>query len=256
MSKISDRLTKLGQVERTGFGFGTHATGTKIPVILVGVRIDRPGDAGGLSADLFILAPDSTGAAQTNPVKGVDLWGVAISGGSGDEIDLAIKAGADFVVVEDESAPGAALNDDEVGRGLVIANEVSDDRARAIDSSPFDFLIVDGSPITLPLSVGATLDIQEQLARYSRHIFLKLAEPPEKSDLEILRDMGVSALIYDSVRAGKVDLAGLRETIDKLEPKKTRSLARAVLPRGGKAVAEQEDDVSDPDEPDEDEDWE
>ena len=77
--------------------------------MLVGVRIDNPVDAGSLSADFFILAPDSKGAAQTRPVKGVDLWGVAVSGGSGDSIDTAIKAGADFIVIEDESAPGSAL---------------------------------------------------------------------------------------------------------------------------------------------------
>ena len=256
MSKISDRLAKLGQVERTGFGFAARATGTKIPVILVGARIDKPGDAGSLSADLFILAPNSAGAAQTSPVKGVDLWGVAVSGGSGDEINSAIKAGADFVVVEDESAPGAVLKDDEIGRGFVVGNEVTDDRARAIDASPFDFLVLDGPNIAMPMNIRATLDIKEQLARYSRHIFLKLAELPEKLDLEMLRDMGVSALIYDSSSAGKVDLAGLRETIGKLGPRKYKSSAGAVLPRGSGPAPQQEDDFDHPDEPDEDEDWE
>lgn len=255
MSKISDRLMKLGQVERTGFGFGVRAHGTKIPVILVGVRIEQPADADSLSADLFILAPGSAGAAQTSPVMDVALWGVAVSGGSGDEIESAIKAGADFVVVENESAPGTALKDEEIGRGFVVGNEVTDDRARAIDASPFDFLVLDGTTITMPMNVGATLDIQEQLARYSRHIFLKLAELPGKSDLEILRDMGVSGLIYDSGPAGKADLAGLRETIEKLEPKKHRSSASAVLPRGGDSASPQSADSDDPDDPDDDEDW-
>ena len=253
MSKISDRLAKLGQVGRTGFGFGTRAPGTKIPVILVGVRIDKPGDAGSLSADLFILAPNSAGAAQTSPIKDVDLWGVSVSGGSGDEIEQAVKAGADFVVIDGESAPGAALNDDEIGRGFVVGTEVTDDRARAIDSSLFDFLVLDGSTIAMPLNVGATLDIREQLARYSKHIFIKLAELPGKLDLEMLRDMGVSALLYDSGSAGKVDLAGLRETIDNLEPKKHKSTAGVALPRSGGPAPQQEPDFDDPDEG---EDWE
>ena len=107
----------------------------------------------------------------------------------------------------------------------------------------------------MPLNVGATLDIQEQLSRYSQHIFLKLAELPEQSDLEILRDMGISVLIYDSSSAKKIDLAKLRETIDKLEPKKRKSSAGAVLPRGENAAPRQETDFDDPD-PEEDEDWE
>lgn len=257
MSKISDRLTKLGQTERTGFGFGTSATSTKIPVILVGIRIDKPGDASSLSADLFILAPRSDGSAQTTPIKDIDLWGVAVSGGAGDEINSVMKAGADFVVVENESAPGAALKDDEMGKGFVVGDGVTDDRARAIDLGPFDFLILDGSTLAMPLNVGSALDIQEQLARYSLHIFLKVTEVPGQSDLELLRDMGISALIYDSRSAEKVDLASLRESIDKLEPKKHKPSAgtgvSAVLARPGEPPSQHEDDFEDADD---DEDWE
>ena len=251
MSKISDRLAKLGQVEQAGFGFGASASGKKIPVILVGVRIDKPDDADSLSADLFILAPGSTGSAQTSPVKDVALWGVAVAGGTGDEVEKAVKAGADFVVVEDESAPGAALLDDEIGRGFVVGNGVTDDRARGIDSGPFDFLVLNEITVAMPLNVRATLDIQEQMSRYSRHIFLKLGELPEKSDLEILRDMGISALIYDLGPAGKLDLAGLLRAIEELEPKKHRPSSGAVLPDGGKAAAHQETDFDDQD----DDDW-
>ena len=255
MSKISDRLTKLGQVERTGFGFGASASSSKIPVILVGVRVEKAGEASGLNADLFVLAPGPNGAAQTGPVKDVDIWGVAVTGGTGDEIASATKAGADFVVIEGESAPGAALIDDEIGRGFEVIGGVTEDRARAIDQSPFDFLVLDASTTSLPLNIGATLDIQEQLSRYSRHVFLKLGELPQKPDLEVLRDMGISALIYDSSTAGKLDLAGLRETIEGLEPKKHRHSSGAVLPGRGEAGPQQEAGSDDHDHDGED-DWE
>ena len=221
--------------------------------MLVGVRIDNPVDAGSLSADFFILAPGSKGAAQTRTVKGVDLRGVAVAGGTGDSIDTATTDGADFIVIEDESAPGSALLDEDSGRGFVVGSEITDDRARAIDSSPFDFLILGETTVAMPLDVGATLDIREQLSRYSRHIFLKLNSVPEKSDLGALRDMGISALIYDSESAGKNDLAGLRKTIDGMKPKKNDTSAGAVLPRGDEATHRHDADIDDPDE---DEDWE
>ena len=256
MSKISERLTKLGHTERSGFGFGAKAANTKIPVILIAANIDKPDDADGVDADLFILAPDSKGAAQSGSVKNADLWGVAVSAGSGDDIDAAIKAGADFVVVNGESAPGAALRDDEAGKGFVIGDAVSENRSKAIESGPFDFLILDGSELSLPLSVGSVLDIQEQLTRYSRHIFLQMAEVPDQVNLELLRDIGISALIYDAKSTSTVKIAGLRKAIDLLEPRKHKSSGGAMLPQAGDS-SQSSDDHDDHDDHDhEDDDWE
>ena len=75
MSKISERLNKLGHNERSGFGFGARTKNTKIPVILVGANIGKPADAKGVDADLYILAADSKGAAQKSAVAGADIWG-------------------------------------------------------------------------------------------------------------------------------------------------------------------------------------
>ncbi len=163
MSIISERLTKLGHTERSGFGFGARAASIKTPVILVGVTIDKPGDAKGVNADLFVLTTGKKGASQKIGLKDTELWGVLVAGGTGKEIDAAIEAGADFVVSEGESAPGAALRDDESGKGFVVGTDVSEDRSKAIDAGPFDFLILDGTAIEFPLSVGAVLDIQENL---------------------------------------------------------------------------------------------
>lgn len=254
MSKISEILTKLGQTERSGFGFGARAANLKIPVILVGALIDRPADAKGLGTDLFILTSGSGGAAQKTPVGGSDLWGVSISGGSTKDIDAAVEAGADFIVVDGESAPGAAFRDDETGKGFVVGENVSEDRAKAIDAGPWDFLTLDASNMKLPLSVGAVLDIQEELAKYSSHIFLRMSEVPDKANLELLRDIGISALIYDGKSITKSDLKGLRADIDELEPKKQKSSGGAMLPRQGDFNA-QEVDIDDHDH-DDDEDWE
>ena len=111
MSKISERLTKLGQTERSGFGFGARATSTKVPVILIGMSIKKASEAANVNADLFILGADAKGAAQATAVKDAEIWGVSVSGGSAKEIDAAVEAGADFVVAEGESAPGAVEPD-------------------------------------------------------------------------------------------------------------------------------------------------
>ena len=86
MSKISERLNKLGHNERSGIGFGARTKSTKIPVILVGANIDSPDDAKGVDADIFILATDSKGATQKSAVKDADIWGVSVAAGSEKEI--------------------------------------------------------------------------------------------------------------------------------------------------------------------------
>ena len=253
MSKISERLTKLGQTERSGFGFGARAESTKIPVILIGANVDSPAQAKDLDADLVILSADSSGAAQTKAVEGTEIWGVSVSGGTSKELESAVEAGADFIIIEGESAPGSALIDDDSGKGFVIGADVSDERAKAIDAGPWDFLVLDGTSMTLPLNVGSVLDVQEQLAKYSRHIFLQMNEVPDIKNLELLRDIGISALIYNASSLAKADMLALRESIDQLEPKKQKSNAGAVLPHAGESGS-QEAEIDDHD--DDDEDWE
>ena len=254
MSKISERLTKLGQTERSGFGFGARATSTKVPVILIGISIKKASDAANVDADLFILAADSKGAPQATAVKDAEIWGVSISGGSAKEIDAAVEAGADFVIAEGESATGAALRDDDTAKGFVVSADVTEDRAKAIEAAPFEFLVLDGTGLKLPLNVGSVFDVQEELARYSCHIFLKVTEVPDQINLELLRDIGISALIYDGGSISSEDLATLRKTIDLLEPKKQKSSAGATIPRAGESSAQDDDDDHDHDL--EDDDWE
>jgi hypothetical protein len=242
-------------VERSGFGFGVRANNTKIPVILVGANINKADEAKRIEADLFILSPDSNGAAQATPIEDSDIWGVSVSGGSGEDIEKAVEAGADFIVVQGESAPGSALLDGETGKGFVIGSNVSEERSKAIEAGPFDFLIVDGTELSLPLSVGAVLDIQEQLARYSRHIFLTMKDAPDKANLELLRDIGISALIYNAEIAANIDLSALRESIGQLEPRKPRAAGGAVLPHGADSSSQIESD-DDHDHEHDDDDWE
>ncbi|MBN4064195.1 hypothetical protein JYU04_00495 [Dehalococcoides mccartyi] len=255
MSKISERLSKLGHTERSGFGFGAQAASTKIPVILVGVNVEDSKSADGIDADLFIVAPGKNGAAQADAVKGANIWGVSVSGGSATEIDAAVEAGADFIIATGESAPGAALRDDDTAKGFIVASDVGEDRSKAIDSGQFEFLILDGTKIDLPLTVGSVLDIQEQLEKYSGHIFLQVTEIPDQANLELLRDIGISVLLYDGKNTKREDISALRKTIEQIEPKKHKNSGSATLPRAS-AASEQDDHEDHGEDFDDDEDWE
>ena len=248
MSKISDRLAKLGQTETTGFGFGARALTTKIPVILTAVTGHRPKDIKDVGAAVFILPDRLKDAPQAKTLEDVDIWGVVVSGRQDFDIDSLVDSGADFLVIEAESTPGNVLCGGDTGKGFIVDWNLPKKRAKAIDNGPFDFLILDGSSISFPLSVGGVLELQEQIAYYSRHIFLRLNQLPGDSDLELLRDVGISALLYDVSDAKTTEFAKLRESIDRLEPRKEKRSTPAVLPSGEASLGEA--DVTEHDEDD------
>ena len=238
MSKISDRLAKLGQTETTGFGFGARSLTRKIPVILTAVTVHKPKDIKGVGADIFIMPEGSTLMPKIKALREAAIWGVAVSDRYESDIDALVDSGADFLVIEAESTPGSVLCGGDTGKGFIVDWNLSKKRAKAIDNGPFDFLILEGTSISFPLSVGGVLELQEQIAYYSRHIFLRLTQLPGDSDLELLRDVGISALLYDVSDAKATEFAKLRESIDRLEPRKEKSSAPAVLPSGEASLGE------------------
>ena len=238
MSKISDRLAKLGQTETTGFGFGARALTRKIPVILTAVTVHKPQDIQDVDADVFIMPYGSIDASKSKPLADVDMWGVSVSEKHDFDTDALVGSGPDFLVIETEATPGSVLCGADTGKGFVVDWNLSENRAKAIDNGPFDFLILDGSSIMFPLSVGGVLELHEQITYYSRHIFLRLTQLPNDSDLELLRDTGISALLYDVSDAKATEFANLRDSINRLEPRKDKRSAPAVLPTGEASLGE------------------
>jgi hypothetical protein len=66
--------------------------------------------------------------------------------------------------------------------------------------------------------------------------------------LELLRDIGISALLYDFNAAEKIKFTALKESIDQLEPKKDKSSTPAVLPSSELSLHEIEFDGYDEEE--------
>jgi len=254
LSKISDQLSKLGHVERSGFGFGTKSVSTKIPVILVGVEETELSKVAQKSVDFAIvssLPKELIGDSKSD----VDIP-VGISVTAKTKIEDIFESKADFVVIAADEAPGSALKDNDLGKGYVVQGELSEDRVKAVDNGPFDFVVVDGTSLSLPINVGEAFRLQEAIQPYSRHIALRVSTAPGKDDLELLRDMGVSALLFGS-GTSESTLSELREQIDQIEPRKSRNNASAVIPstndRSGARPGDVEGDHDH--DHDEDDDW-
>ena len=230
MSTLVDRLQRLGQIERAGFGFGASAQQKKVPTILVGViRGDNDSVTEG-SPDFLVLdsCPDTTQIASLN--KQQSIWGMFVGSDNRIKADQAGKIGADFLIVTDEAASASIILENDLANGFSIDRDINKCRAKAIDAIGFDFLILDGKSIEMPLTIGSVLDIQEQLTRYSAHALLRLDQIPDAESLEIFRDLGISGILLNESELKDGELKSLRATIADIQPKKSNGSVGASLP--------------------------
>ena len=230
MSTLVDRLQRLGQIERSGFGFGASAQQKKVPTILVGVIRGDNDSVTEDSPDFLVLdsCPDTTQIASLN--KQQSIWGMFVGSDNRTKADQAGKIGADFLIVIDESAPASIILENDLANGFLIDRDINKHRAKAIDAIGFDFFILDGKSVEMPLTIRSVLDIQEQLTRYSAHALLRLDQIPDAESLEIFRDLGISGILLNDSELKDGDLKSLRSTIADIQPKKSNGNVGASLP--------------------------
>ncbi|MSQ08906.1 MAG: hypothetical protein EXR44_06370 [Dehalococcoidia bacterium] len=256
MSKLSDRLTNLGQAVPQKMGFGQVREKKRNPVVLIVGVVESNGKTGpaGEFADIFLLRSKKGGKPATVKPDREGLWGVAISDCTVGDLASLKEAGCDFILIESESASGAALRDDGLGRGFVVPDGVTENRAHAIDDLPLDYLLLRGLSSKWPVTVGGALDLQEKVSMFTKHIFLEINAAPSKEDLELLRDMPVSALVVDLGVQDAQELQALKKAISELEPRKQRSELVAVLPANMQSSSTAHSHDPEPDHQDDDDD--
>lgn len=249
MSKLTDKLHQLGRTTTAPLGFGRPVAAERTPaMLLIGeVAANAEGDAKHLDALLLKSAPSE----EESKRLGEALWGAVSDSASEEDLDRMREAGCDFVFVPSSNAPAHLLRDDGMTRGFPLPLDLSDQRARAIDDLPFEFLVVDYETALSKLTIEALLQLQSAISQVGKHIFLRVNECPSDTQLQILRDAPVDALIMDVASAGSEKLQAAKEALARLEPRKPRSQKEGVLlPQGGRANDYHEDG----DEGD-DEDW-
>ncbi|MDA0232901.1 MAG: hypothetical protein O3B04_08345 [Chloroflexi bacterium] len=215
MSKFSERLANLGQVGPAKMGFGKSAAREKNPVMLViGRGGGQASDAS--NADLVLRQAGST-------ENGDGEWGLIVDGPAALDADALVENGCQFLLITSEDAGAEALLADELAKGLPVTDGLPEHRVRAIEDGPFDFLLYRPESIEWPLTVGAVLRLQDLVSCFSKHIFLDLPENaglPGEKDLEVLRNLPVSALVIDLAAVNPADASKMKEAIAALEPRK------------------------------------
>jgi len=230
LGKLTDQLAALGQTSRPTLGFGRaeqprHSAAMLLIAEATGGEPQSRLREAGAFVDAFLfrgrsgrpVPPDATLSALEGKT-----WGAGGCMAVPDGLDALKNAGCDFILVDGDGAPGAVLRDDGMARGLTIRPGLSEERARAVEDLPFEFLVLETGEESWPISLASLMHLQGAVSMVSKHILLRVRQLPPPDDLPLLRDMPVSGLLADLSTADEATLAAQRKALDDLEPRKPR----------------------------------
>ncbi len=259
LAKLIELLHELGRGEPVPIGFGRRVKRNRKPALLViGEASPRQikslvskGAIEHLDAVLVAGVPSAEDAKSLGDV----LWGARVSRVNEKGLDELKKSGCDFILVESEEASAVVLRDDGMARGKELPLDVTERRARVLEDLPFDFLTLKYDVKPEKLTLGGLLKFQAAVSMVGKHIVLEVSELPSESELSLLRDLPVDAVIVPAGGLTEKQGKWIRDAIDAIEPRKPRSHhdEPAIAASGTSIVdAEGHDDGFDDDDDDDD----
>jgi hypothetical protein len=244
MSKLLDKLDRIGRGRPTSLGFGSASRGEKLPAMtVVGVLTDRKSyskqaailaDAG---ADAVLLEGATPGKALTDLAKKLDTipWGPKVSELGVDEASGFRDAGCDFLAFGPEKALLGAMEGENTGYFLCVDPDLEERFLRSIEDLSVDGVLLPSSSVSLPLTVQHMMTLGVVREAFSKYLFLELPGPLSVKELEGLRDMGIDGVVVNPSVFSKEDIQEMISSLKSL-PKKQQSRSRrpdAILPKQG-----------------------
>ncbi len=248
MSKLIDKLTKVGQQSPSRLGFGPPSRDKAKPSELVlAVQVgaaqiaDEPDQA--QDADAVLVQVDEWNGTVLDDLSTElkeQVWGVRVTPANA-AIASVIKAkGADFVVFEAEGTEAAVLDGDDPAKLIALGEELDDDLARAVNSLPVDAAVFTPGGVDSPLGVADLMAIGRVNSIVGVPLLVTVAGRLSAEDLRALRDVGVRGILMDSPSSETI--ATTRKAIERIPPSKSKDGSRSALAPQGGAEVDHEDD--------------
>jgi hypothetical protein len=235
MSKLGDKIEKLGQQTGSTLGFGAAARKNAVnpAMVLLGhaaLTELKKATVQDSAADAFLVELDKwPGEALDKTAEALKdkLWGVRVAELDTEQAARLKELGCDFAVLGLGGTPASVLNDEGLGKYLAIGPGLDEDTARAIHELPLDGVLYAPHDKLFPLTLQSLFEMQKVRSYVDRPFLLATPALVDKAELETLRNAGVAGLVADAT--AKKDLSSTREAILNLPkpkpPKKGQSLA-------------------------------
>lgn len=258
MSKLIDRLEKVGTVAPTPMGFGANRAVEKAPsLLLVALSgTQPPASISQLRVDSHIISTGKIAKAELKAAKGIagnTLWGLWPETLTHDSLDALKKEGGDFFILSTIDTPAEVLAGEELGRLVTIPVDFPEELGHSLEEFPVDAIILVGLEEVSPLSVRDLMQVRSVRDLISKPLLLLRSHPLNRGEIVVLQDVGVQGIVLD-LRSMKVeDAVQMQEAIEKLPPHKIkRDRATALLPRLSLRAASPEEEEEDDDDDDND----
>ena len=258
MSKFVELLEKTGEITSEPLGFGTAKNAKKNPsMLLIGQAsaddLSRNAGLADAQIDAILLTVATSNEKALDNVNDAlkdKLWGVRVGSVSKEQAASLKEKGCDFIVFDPENTAASVLNDEDLGKIIAVNSKIDEDQGQAIHMLAVDCALFTPSDSVTPLTVQRLIDIEVVRGMVGKMFILSAPADLDKSDLEALRNGGVSGLVVNLAAAD--DIARTREALDSLPrlPGHSRGGLMAQAPSAGFAA------FATPDEPDEEDDEE
>ena len=255
MSSFLDQLERISQNAPTPLGFGVsraeRTPGMALVALVSGNHAEDCAAVAEMAVDGAILW-GIDGPAGLDSLKDSlpsAPWGVHCESLTPDDAKAYEEAGCDLLTFGLEGTRASALSSDGLARILRIGPRLSNRQARAIDALPVDVLLVDMQDHSGGWTLADIATVAGVSRRVDKYVLLHLSKPPEKDDLEAVRNVGVQGLVLNAGAESAQEIKELKTNLLEMPRQRPRQRGRSsatvpssVFPSGGRTPEPEPDD--------------
>ena len=235
MSKLIDMLERASSPTQAPMGFGpaSRRADERPALAVIGCVLSSeleqdPGlgqaDVEAVLVELHVGAGEDGLNAAFGALDG-RIWGLSVDEGVGLEVVAAAKErGCDFLALDNRSAPASLLSEEDLGKLVVVEDELDERTAGAIRSLAFDGALYHPQEGLSPLSLGRLIAVQRAHRLLGNPFLVSVSAELSQAELKELRDAGIGGIVMQLTDAEAI--ARTRESIRGLPRSRPRARQR------------------------------
>ena len=210
MSKLLDSFDQISQNSPQPIGFGRKAESIKKSPLLLIANVATDSDAllvskSPIDAAILVDVTTKSQVAKLSKTLERTLWGVMPKVPKGENFK-----GSDFQVFNSELTPVSVLKVEDQSSILKIDPEMEDSTLRIIEDIPIDCFMLSLCE-NEDLRLTDLIQISRVRSVTGKWLLVHLKRFPGKTELEMLRDLGVNAIVID---LDNLDLKQIKSNYD------------------------------------------